>query len=449
MELAGSLSKTTWDRVLVKIERKVNAVSFNTWFRPTTQVAENNDLLRVGVPSVMFAEWLRTNYAAMIKDALLEIERPGMAVEFLPKNGGGGGESGPPVPPPPAPKVARGTDFTVPLLNPRYTFDRFVVSSCNQFAHAAAMAVAEKPTHAYNPLFVYGGVGLGKTHLMQAIGNCLCRKGQSRMMYLSAEHFMNELINAIRFEKTFEFKERYRKVDLLLIDDIQFLAGKERTQEEFFHTFNALYDAQKQIVITSDCPPREIPTLEERLRSRFEWGLIADIQPPDLETKVAILRKKAEAENANLPDDVALFIATHCKSNIRELEGALIKVMAYASMRSCPMDLATATEILREFVVAEGPVVTVESIQKLVSNYFNLKVPQIKSRTNAQKISYPRQIAMYLAKQLTSCSLQEIGRRFGGKHHTTVLHAVDKITAKRASDPEFARLLQSFIEQLH
>jgi chromosomal replication initiator protein len=311
------------------------------------------------------------------------------------------------------------------------------------------MAVAEKPTHAYNPLFVYGGVGLGKTHLMQAIGNRLCRKGQSRMLYLSAEHFMNELINAIRYEKTLEFKERYRKVDLLLVDDVQFLAGKERTQEEFFHTFNALYDAQKQIVITSDRPPREIPTLEERLRSRFEWGLIADIQPPDLETKVAILRKKAEAEGAKLPDDVALFIATNCKSNIRELEGALIKVIAYSSMRGCAMDLPMATEILREFVTPEGPVVTVENIQKLVCNYYNLKVQQLKSRTNAQKISFPRQIAMYLTKQLTPCSLQEIGKRFGGKHHSTVLHAIDKITAKRASDPEFARTLQSFTEQLH
>jgi chromosomal replication initiator protein len=445
MELAASLGKTTWDRVLVKIERKVNAHSFNTWFRPTAQVAETIDLLRVGVPSEMFAEWLKTNYAALIQDTLVEIDRAGLAVEFLPK-GGGTKLHAPPVH---APRTSRGGETLGPLLNPRYTFDSFVVSSCNQFAHAAAMAVAEKPTHAYNPLFVYGGVGLGKTHLMQAIGNRLCRKGQSRMLYLSAEHFMNELINAIREQKTLEFKDRYRKVDLLLVDDVQFLAGKERTQEEFFHTFNALYDAQKQIVITSDRPPREIPTLEERLRSRFEWGLIADIQPPDLETKVAILRKKAEAEGAKLPDDVALFIATNCKSNIRELEGALIKVIAYSSMRGCAMDLRMATEILREFVTPEGPVVTVENIQKLVCNYYNLKVQQLKSRTNAQKIAFPRQIAMYLTKQLTPCSLQEIGKRFGGKHHSTVLHAIDKITARRASDPEFARTLQSFTEQLH
>ena len=445
MELAGSLSKTTWDRVLVKIERKVNAHSFNTWFRPTSQVAETIDLLRVGVPSEMFAEWLKTNYAALIQSTLVEMDRAGVAVEFLPKSG----DTKLPAPPVQAPRTSRAGETLGPLLNPRYTFDSFVVSSCNQFAHAAAMAVAEKPTHSYNPLFVYGGVGLGKTHLMQAIGNRLCRKGQPRMLYLSAEHFMNELINAIRYEKTLEFKDRYRKVDLLLVDDVQFLAGKERTQEEFFHTFNALYDAQKQIVITSDRPPREIPTLEERLRSRFEWGLIADIQPPDLETKVAILRKKAEAEGTKLPDDVALFIATNCKSNIRELEGALIKVIAYSSMRGCAMDLGMATEILREFVTPEGPVVTVENIQKLVCNYYNLKVQQLKSRTNAQKIAFPRQIAMYLTKQLTSCSLQEIGRRFGGKHHATVLHAIDKITAMKASDPEFSRVLQGFTEQLH
>jgi chromosomal replication initiator protein len=442
--LAASLGKTTWDRVLVKIERKVNAHSFNTWFRPTAQVAETLDLLRVRVPSLMFAEWLETNYSGMIKDALHEIERPGLAIEFLPKSG----ETKIPISVQ-SPRTTRGGDAQVPLLNPRYTFDRFVVSSCNQFPHAAAMAVAEKPSHAYNPLFVYGGVGLGKTHLMQAIGNRLCGKGQARMMYVSTEHFTNELIAAIRLGTTQEFKEKYRRVNLLLVDDIQFLAGKERTQEEFFHTFNALYDAQKQIVITSDRPPREIPTLEERLRSRFEWGLIADIQPPDLETKVAILAKKAEAEGAKLPEDVALFIATNCKSNIRELEGALIKVIAYSSMLGSPVDLGTATQILREYVTPEGPVVTVENIQKLVCNYYDLKVQELKSRTNARKIAFPRQIAMYLTKQLTSCSLQEIGRRFGGKHHATVLHAIEKITGKRAGDAEFARLLQSFIEQLH
>ncbi len=278
-------SHNTWDRVLGRIESKVNARSFSTWFKPTQLLSEDAEGLSVRVPNSWFAEWLNTNYLSMIQDALREIERPGMSVRFYAEDTEATATAEA------APAHAQtAVDPSGPWLNPRYTFDSFVVSSCNQFAHAAAMAVAEGPTRAYNPLYIYGGVGLGKTHLMQAIGNRLHLKGTMRMRYISTEHFMNELINAIRFEKTLEFKDKYRNVDLLLIDDIQFLAGKERTQEEFFHTFNALYDAQRQIVITSDCPPREIPTLEERLRSRFEWGLIADIQPPDLETKVAILR---------------------------------------------------------------------------------------------------------------------------------------------------------------
>ena len=328
-------------------------------------------------------------------------------------------------------------------------FEKFVVSSCNQFAHAASVAVAEQPSRAYNPLYIYGGVGLGKTHLMQAIGQRLSQRGGARMRYISTEQFMNELINAIRFERTFEFKEKYRKVDLLLIDDIQFLAGKERTQEEFFHTFNALYDAQKQIVITSDCPPREIPTLEERLRSRFEWGLIADIQPPDLETKIAILRKKAEAEGSTLPDDVALFIATHSKSNIRELEGSLIRAIAYASLSGRELTLEMAKDTLKDLLVPESPAVTVETIQKLVADHFNLRVSEIKSKTNSQQVAFPRQIAMYLCKKMTACSLPEIGKRFGGKHHSTVIHAIQKIEDMRRRDKEFDRLVESFEQSLH
>jgi chromosomal replication initiator protein len=344
--------------------------------------------------------------------------------------------------------VASVVDDAPGWLNARYTFDKFVVSSCNQFAHAAAMAVAEQPSRAYNPLYVYGGVGLGKTHLMQAIGNRLAARGGGRMRYISTEQFMNELINAIRFERTHEFKERYRTVDLLLIDDIQFIANKERTQEEFFHTFNALYDAQKQIVITSDCPPREIPTLEDRLRSRFEWGLIADIQPPDLETKIAILRKKAEAEGTNLPDDVALFIATNSKSNIRELEGWLIRVIAYASMGGREISLDLAKDTLKDLLVPDTPAVTVESIQKLVANHYNLKVTELKSKNNSQQISFPRQVAMYLCKQLTECSLPELGKRFGGKHHSTVIHAIQKIDHKRSKEKEFDRLVEGFEQQL-
>jgi chromosomal replication initiator protein len=439
--LEGATWKNTWDEVLGKIAPKVNAHSFSTWFKPTRFVEEDASSLRVQVPNGWFAEWLRTNYLPLIQDALREIARPGIAVEFLTdedkRDTGGAGAAAPPRPP-----------SSQPWLNPRYTFDCFVVSSCNQFAHAAAVAVAEQPTRSYNPLYIYGGVGLGKTHLMQAIGNRLGLKGRIRMRYISTEHFMNELINAIRFEKTMEFKERFRNVEVLLIDDIQFLAGKERTQEEFFHTFNALYDAQKQIVITSDCPPREIPTLEERLRSRFEWGLIADIQPPDLETKVAILRKKAEAEGTLVPDDVALFIASNCKSNIRELEGALIRVIAYASVSGREISVDLAKETLRDLLIPDSPSLTVDTIQKVVADYYNIKVSELKSRNNSQQVAFPRQIAMYLCKQLTDCSLPEIGRRFGGKHHSTVIHAIRKLSTKRSREKEFDRLMENFAQSL-
>ena len=447
--------RNIWDRVLGKIEARVNAHSFKTWFRPTHLVSENDASLKVRVPNSWFAEWLQTNYLAVIQDVLREIDRPGMSVEFVHDRDGA-----PARPPSPGafaattrgssrPQAAESADTLPGWLNPRYSFDKFVVSSCNQFAHAAAIAVAEQPSRAYNPLYVYGGVGLGKTHLMQAIGNRLAQRGGARMRYLSTEQFMNELINAIRFERTLEFKDRYRNVDVLLIDDIQFLAGKERTQEEFFHTFNALHDAQKQIVITSDCPPRAIPTLEDRLRSRFEWGLIADIQPPDLETKIAILRKKAEADGVAVPDDVALFIATNSKSNIRELEGSLIRVVAYASMSGREMTLDLAKETLQDLLVVESPAITVESIQKLVSNHYNLKVTELKSKNNSQQVAFPRQVAMYLCKRMTESSLPEIGRRFGGKHHSTVIHAIQKIEKKRSSEKEFDRLVDSFVQLLH
>jgi chromosomal replication initiator protein len=437
-----TIARNTWDRVLGKLETRVNAHSFSTWFRPTHFVSEDAATLRIRVPNSWFAEWLRTNYLPVIEEALVEMERPGVAVEFLTGDGAtaprGNGTTAPAT-----------TEPSVASLNPRYTFEKFVVSSCNQFAHAASIAVAEQPSRAYNPLYIYGGVGLGKTHLMQAIGQRLTQRGGARMRYISTEQFMNELINAIRFERTFEFKEKYRNVDLLLIDDIQFLAGKERTQEEFFHTFNALYDAQKQIVITSDCPPREIPTLEERLRSRFEWGLIADIQPPDLETKIAILRKKAEAEATTLPDDVALFIATHSKSNIRELEGALIRAIAYASVNSREITLEMAKDTLKDLLVPESPAITVETIQKLIADHYNLRVTVLKSKTNSQQVAFPRQIAMFLCKKMTACSLPEIGKRFGGKHHSTVIHAIQKIEEMRRREKEFDRLVESFEQSLH
>src|SRR5262245_19574046 len=392
-----------WEEVLRKVEPKLNSQVFDTWLKPTQQLALSEGTLEVEVPSTFFAEWINNHYLAMIRDSLSEIHAGDLAIRFKTRPDVIPGEppddapierflrrrSAPPQPPGPG------------SLNPRYTFESFVVSSSNQFAHAAAKAVAEQPGMHYNPLYIYGGFGLGKTHLMHAVGNHLARMHpELRQRYLSTEYFMNELINAIRFEKTFDFKEKYRNVDLLLIDDIQFLAGKERTQEEFFHTFNALYEAQKQIVITSDCPPRDIPTLEERLRSRFEWGLIADIQPPDLETKVAILKKKAEAERLQLPEEVAHFIAERVRSNIRELEGSLIRLVAYSSLTGRPIDLPMAQDTLKDLMDGRGRTVTIEAVQKFVAAYFKIRPIELKSRNNSKHIAFPRQVAMYLCRNL-------------------------------------------------
>ena len=439
--------KSTWDRVLAFVESRVSSHSYSTWFRPTGFLAEDAASITVRVPNVWFKEWLLANYSALLQEALRAADRPGLAIRFHLDTPG----RQPALPAPnPAAALAGGpaASSACPKLNPKYSFSTFVVSSCNQFAHAASIAVAEQPSRAYNPLFIYGGVGLGKTHLMQAIGNRISEHRDMAMTYVSSEAFMNELIHAIRRENSHEFKDRYRNVDVLLIDDIQFLAGKERTQEEFFHTFNALYDAQKQIVITSDTPPREIPTLEERLRSRFEWGLIADIQPPDLETKVAILHKKAESDSTPVPDDVALFIAGNCGSNIRELEGALTKVVAYASMSGRKPSLDLAKETLHDFLPTESPAATVDSIMKLVANYFNLPVVDLKSKNNSPQVAFPRQVAMYLCKRHTNCSLPEIGRRFGGKHHSTVIHAIHKIDRKRSLEKDFDKLLDNFAESV-
>jgi len=334
-------------------------------------------------------------------------------------------------------------------LNPKYTFDGFVIGSGNQFAHAAARAVAERPSKAYNPLFLYGGVGMGKTHLMQAIGHEIKkRQPEMAICYLSAEKFTNEMINALRNNKMTSFRDKYRNMDVLLVDDIQFLASKERTQEEFFHTFNALHESLRQIVIASDRPPKELAEIEDRLRSRFEWGLIADIQPPDLETKVAILQKKAESERVLLPTDVALYIASNIRSNVRELEGALIRLTAYVSLTGGDLSMLTAQEVLKNLIDSQVRKVTIESIQRAVSDQFGLRPAEIKAKNNSHSIVYPRQIAMYLAKQLTEASLPEIGRQFGGKHHTTVLHSVEKITEARRTDKDLNRLLNKLTEVL-
>jgi chromosomal replication initiator protein len=332
-------------------------------------------------------------------------------------------------------------------LNLRYSFDSFIVGSSNQFAHAACRAVAEAPSRSYNPLFIYGGVGLGKTHLMHAIGQFVLQHDRSlKLTYFSAERFMNEMINAVRYDRIIDFRERYRTVDVLLVDDVQFLSGKEGTQTEFFHTFNALYDSQKQIVISSDCPPHEIESLEDRLRSRFEWGLIADIQSPDLETRIAILKKKADTEAVPLPDDVAIYIAGKIKSNIRELEGSLIRLIAYASLTGQEITLPLAQEVLKNILNHEDKAITIEIIQKFVADHFNLKLLELKSRNNSKSIAMPRQIAMYLCKALTHASLPEIGRSFGGKHHSTVIHSIRKVEELRKRNPDFNSQVNKFLE---
>jgi chromosomal replication initiator protein len=453
----------TWDEVLARIETKVNRHSFYTWFKATSLVADRGATLVVSVPNALFRDWLTKHYSTVLSEALTELNRSGTAVSFVTE--GQTVVAAPVIEPMPvteesAPDAGVVDDVVVddgamvpaPIsapagLNPRYTFGTFIVGSSNQFAHAAARAVAEAPSRSYNPLFIYGGVGLGKTHLMHAVGRyVLQHKPDFKLTYISSERFMNEMINAVRYDRILDFRERYRSVDVLLVDDIQFLAGKEGTQTEFFHTFNALYDAQKQIVISSDCPPHEIPQLEERLRSRFEWGLIADIQAPDLETKVAILKKKAEAEAVPLPDNVAIYIAGKIKSNIRELEGSLIRLVAYASLTGREISLALAQDVLKNILDHDEKAVTIEIIQKFVSDYYQLKLTELKSRNNSKSIAIPRQVAMYLCKNLTNASLPEIGRSFGGKHHSTVIHSIRKVEEKRKRDGTFNTLIHNFLE---
>jgi len=437
-----------WDQVLARIETKVNRHSYYTWFKPTSFLVDKGTSLHVRVPDTMFRDWLNKHYAGVMAEALAEVHRQGCELLFVTDDGMAAEEL--PMPEAPA-EPAEPTEPVTPAepgsLAPRYSFDTFIVGPSNQFAHAASRAVAEAPSRSYNPLFIYGGVGLGKTHLMHAIGHYVLNHQRGlKLTYISAERFMNEMINAVRFDRILEFRERYRSVDVLLVDDIQFIAGKEGTQNEFFHTFNALYDAQKQIVISSDCPPHEITSLEERLRSRFEWGLIADIQPPDLETKIAILKKKAENEGIPLPDNVSIYIAGKIKSNIRELEGSLIRLVAFASLTGREISLGLAQEVLRNVLQHDEKAVTIEIIQKFVADYYQLKLADLKSRNNSKSVATPRQIAMYLCKGLTSASLPEIGRSFGGKHHSTVIHSIRKIEHMRQTDGNFNNLIHNFME---
>jgi chromosomal replication initiator protein len=394
----------------------------------------------VRIPTRLFRKRLTETYGQFLQAVLAELDMPNLQIDFICTE-----MAEPPAAPPPQARLD--FDSASNQLNPRYRFDTFVVGGSNQFAHAAARAVAEQPSKSYNPLFLYGGVGLGKTHLMQAIGHELkLRNPALRLTYVSAEKFTNEVIAAVRFDRMASFRDRFRTMDVLLVDDIQFIATRERTQEEFFHTFNALYDQQKQVVISSDCPPKEISSLEERLRSRFEWGLIADIQAPDLETKIAILQKKADTEHATLTDDVAEYIARSIKSNVRELEGALIRLIAYSSLTGSDMTISTAQQVLKNIIDTQEKKVTIDQIQKRVGDHFGLRPQDLKVRSNSKVIAYPRQVAMFIVKKLTSASLPEIGRQFGGKHHTTVMHSINKIETLRHTDKDLNKTINKLLD---
>jgi chromosomal replication initiator protein len=424
-------NRNAWDSIKEQLKKKLSAESFENWIRRTKFIGAESKTLLVGVPDTHTIALINDEYGRQIA-ALAEafgyerVEFRSEAVNGMPGAPGSLTEADPPV-----------------TLNPRFTFDSFVVGACNQFAHAAAQSVAANPSRSYNPLFIYGGTGMGKTHLMHAIGRSLMATGKLRIIYTTSERFTNEVVSGIKFERMPQVRARYRSADVLLIDDIHSLGSKERTQEEFFHTFNELHDAQKQIVISSDCPPKEITGLVERLRSRFEWGLMADIQPPDLETKMAILEKKAEMEGIALPVDVSTFVAQKTKSNVRELEGALVKLVAYSSLTNAPITISMAQQVLKDLLQKQERRVTIESIQKAVAEKFDIRPAQLKEKSNRKEIVFPRQVAMFLVKDLTPASLPEIGRAFGGKHHTTVIHSITKIEQQRLTDPSLNKMLNS------
>jgi chromosomal replication initiator protein len=434
-----------WQHILSTVEKHVSRECLDTWFRPILYQGCENAILQLTVPTQSFKKCLIENYSSLLQNAASEIAHSSIMLKISVETSSHPEQA-------PHAEAAASRPANPAALITKYTFDTFVVGASNQLAHAAALAVGERPSKAYNPLYIYGGAGLGKTHLMHAIGNLIQKRYRGiRLAYMSSEKFMNELVNAIRYDGTIKFRQKYRNIDVLLMDDIQFIAGKERTQEEFFHTFNALYDTQKQIVITSDCAPRQIPTLEERLHSRFEWGLIADIQPPDLETKLAILRKKAESESLNLRDDVAMYIASGVRSNVRELEGSLNRLSARASLDgldAADIDLAYAKEVLKGFPMSEAPVTSPEMVLRAVASFFSLKPAQLKAKNNSRTIAVPRQIAMYICKELTKQSLPQIGKEFGGKHHTTVLHSIRKIDSLRKKDPEVSAAVNAIVKSL-
>lgn len=432
-----------WQKTLQLVRNEVTDVSFDTWIKAIEPISIKGDQLYLCVPNDFTKSILEGRYTSLISNAIKQVSSKTYYITFVLT-----GEADKYMDKPE--KAEEEENKVYGLLNPKYTFDTFVIGHSNRFAHAASLAVTESPAKAYNPLFIYGGVGLGKTHLMHAIGHSiLSRNKHSKVLYVTSEKFTNELINSIQTNKNVEFRNRYRNVDVLLIDDIQFIAGKESTQEEFFHTFNALHEANKQIVISSDRPPKEIPTLEDRLRSRFEWGLITDIQPPDLETRIAILKKKSDLENLNVADDVLAFVAKRIESNIRELEGALTRIIAYSSLTNSTLDVATADEALKDIISNHrSQKITPELIQKVVAEHFQMKIEDMTSKKRNRPIAYPRQISMYLCRELTDLSLPKIGEVFGGRDHTTVIHACDKISKSMESDLQVKRVINELIKRI-
>ncbi|RSL29795.1 chromosomal replication initiator protein DnaA [Salibacterium salarium] len=441
-----------WNQTLSVIQKKVSKPSFETWLKSTKATELQDDTIIITAPNEFARDWLENRYSTLISDTLQDITGAELYVKFIIPDTGEENDISveQEIKKTPVQSENQSDDIPKSMLNDKYSFNTFVIGSGNRFAHAASLAVAEAPAKAYNPLFIYGGVGLGKTHLMHAIGHYVIdHNPEARVVYLSSEKFTNEFINSIRDNKAVNFRNKYRSVDVLLIDDIQFLAGKEQTQEEFFHTFNALHEESKQIVISSDRPPKEIPTLEDRLRSRFEWGLITDITPPDLETRIAILRKKAKAEKLDIPNEVMLYIANQIDTNIRELEGALIRVVAYSSLINQDMNADLAAEALKDIIPSSKPKkVTITDIQKTVSEQFNVQIQELKAKKRTKTIAFARQVAMYLSREMTESSLPKIGDEFGGRDHTTVIHAHEKITTMLNTDTELQKNLQTVIDKL-